>query len=142
MQGASGQPLAPVLHVGGLVTARGKRSGSDQVAELSRPALSSYLSQGSSSVTKSELISEVAGQMRDLSHKQVELLVNTVFCSMRDALADGDRIEIRGFGSFQVRERAARRGRNPRTGEEVLVQATRIPFFRVGKELRERVNGQ
>ncbi len=93
-------------------------------------------------MTKSELISEVAGQMRDLSHKQVELLVNTVFCSMRDALADGDRIEIRGFGSFQVRERAARRGRNPRTGEEVLVQATRIPFFRVGKELRERVNGQ
>ena len=93
-------------------------------------------------MTKSELISQVAEQIPSLPRKQVELLVNTVFCSMRDALADGDRIEIRGFGSFHVRERAARRGRNPRTGEEVLVAATRAPFFRVGKELRERVNKQ
>jgi integration host factor subunit beta len=91
-------------------------------------------------VTKSELINEVAEQMPELARKQVELLVNTIFDSMRDALAGGDRIEIRGFGSFHVRERAARRGRNPRTGEEVQVAATRVPFFRVGKELRERVN--
>jgi len=93
-------------------------------------------------VTKSELISQVAEQTPGLSRKQVELLVNTIFYSMRDALADGDRIEIRGFGSFHVRERAARRGRNPRTGEEVMVAATRTPFFRVGKALRERVNGK
>ncbi len=91
-------------------------------------------------MTKSELIGKVAEQMPELARKQVELLVNTIFDSMRDALADGDRIEIRGFGSFHVRERAARRGRNPRTGEEVQVAATRVPFFRVGKELRERVN--
>ena len=91
-------------------------------------------------MTKSELINEVAEQMPELARKQVELLVNTIFDSMRDALAGGDRIEIRGFGSFHVRERAARRGRNPRTGEEVQVAATRVPFFRVGKELRERVN--
>ena len=91
-------------------------------------------------MTKSELIGKVAEQMPELARKQVELLVNTIFGSMRDALADGDRIEIRGFGSFHVRERAARRGRNPRTGEEVQVAATRVPFFRVGKELRERVN--
>ena len=93
-------------------------------------------------MTKSELISQVAEQTPGLSRKQVELLVNTIFYSMRDALADGDRIEIRGFGSFHVRERAARRGRNPRTGEEVMVAATRTPFFRVGKALRERVNGK
>ena len=91
-------------------------------------------------MTKSELIGEVAEQIPELSRKQVELLVNTIFNSMRDALADGDRIEIRGFGSFHVRERAARRGRNPRTGEEVQVAGTLVPFFRVGKELRERVN--
>jgi len=91
-------------------------------------------------VTKSELISAVADQVPDLTRKQAERLVNTIFSTMGDALVEGDRIEIRGFGSFHVRERAARRGRNPRTGEEVLVASTRVPFFRVGKELRDRVD--
>ncbi|MBJ94502.1 MAG: integration host factor subunit beta [Rickettsiales bacterium] len=91
-------------------------------------------------MTKSDLINEVAEQLPELPRKQVELLVNTVFGSMSDALAGGDRIEVRGFGSFHVRQRAARVGRNPKTGEEVQVAATRVPFFRVGKELRERVN--
>jgi integration host factor subunit beta len=91
-------------------------------------------------VTKSELINEVSERVPDLNRKQVELLVNTIFRSMGEALVAGDRIEIRGFGSFHVRERAARRGRNPRTGEEVLVGATRVPFFRVAKDLRERVD--
>ncbi len=91
-------------------------------------------------MTKSELISAVADQVPDLTRKQAERLVNTIFSTMGDALVEGDRIEIRGFGSFHVRERAARRGRNPRTGEEVLVASTRVPFFRVGKELRDRVD--
>jgi integration host factor subunit beta len=91
-------------------------------------------------VTKSELISEVSDRVPDLNRKQVELLVNTIFRSMGEALVAGDRIEIRGFGSFHVRERSARRGRNPRTGADVLVDATRVPFFRVAKELRERVD--
>lgn len=93
-------------------------------------------------MTKSELINVVTEKVPDLTRKQVELLVNTIFQTMGEALVEGDRIEIRGFGSFHVRERAARRGRNPRTGEEVLVAATRVPFFRVGKELRERVDNQ
>ena len=91
-------------------------------------------------MTKSELISAVADQVPDLTRKQAERLVNTIFSTMGDALVEGDRIEIRGFGSFHVRERAARRGRNPRTGEEVFVASTRVPFFRVGKELRDRVD--
>ena len=93
-------------------------------------------------MTKSELINAVTDKVPDLTRKQVELLVNTIFRTMSDGLVEGDRIEIRGFGSFQVRERAARRGRNPRTGEEVFVAATRVPFFRVGKELRERVDSK
>ena len=93
-------------------------------------------------MTKSELINAVTDKVPDLTRKQVELLVNTIFRTMSDGLVEGDRIEIRGFGSFQVRERGARRGRNPRTGEEVFVSATRVPFFRVGKELRERVDSK
>lgn len=92
-------------------------------------------------MTKSELVASVAEAREDLTRKHAELVVNTIFDSMKDALRAGDRIEIRGFGSFQVRTRSSRLGRNPKTGESVAIAEKRVPFFKVGKELRERVNG-
>jgi integration host factor subunit beta len=92
-------------------------------------------------VTKSELVAALALKCPELTRKHTEVVVNTVFDSMRDALARGERIEIRGFGSFQVRERSARKGRNPKTGASVAIGDKRVPFFKVGKDLRELVNG-
>ena len=91
-------------------------------------------------VTKSELIEEVARLAPDISKRDVEIIVNTIFETMTDALGRKERIEIRGFGSFIAKERRAREGRNPRTGEKVFVPRKWVPFFTVGKELRERVN--
>jgi integration host factor subunit beta len=93
-------------------------------------------------VTKRDLIEEVAQQYPRFSRRDAEVMVNAVFDSMTDALAKGERIEIRGFGSFIVKQRAAREGRNPRTGEVVSVAAKKVPLFKVGKELRLRVDGQ
>ncbi|MGE0823975.1 MAG: integration host factor subunit beta [Candidatus Binatia bacterium] len=93
-------------------------------------------------MTKRDLIEEVAQQYPRFSRRDAEVMVNTVFDSMTEALASGDRIEIRGFGSFIVKQRAAREGRNPRTGEIVSVAAKKVPLFKVGKELRLRVDGQ
>jgi integration host factor subunit beta len=90
-------------------------------------------------VTKSELIDSVADKLH-LAKARAEQIVDTVFNSMVDALKDGQGIEIRGFGSFTIREYKAYDGRNPRTGEIVKVAQKRLPFFKVGKELRERVN--
>jgi integration host factor subunit beta len=92
-------------------------------------------------VTKSELIEEVARQVPDMSKRDVEIVVDTIFDSMRAALARHDRIEIRGFGSFIAKPRRAREARNPRTGEKVQVPQKRVPFFTCGKELKDRVNG-
>ena len=91
-------------------------------------------------MTKSQLIARIAEKYPNLSKKDVELIVNTIFDSMTQALADGERIEIRGFGSFIVKTRESREGRNPKTGEKVHVPAKRTPFFTVGKELKERVD--
>ena len=91
-------------------------------------------------MTKRELIEKLADQVKDLSLKDAEIIVNTVFDTMTEALAAGDRIEIRGFGSFQVKDRRSREGRNPRTGDKVEVESKRVPFFKVGKELKERVD--
>jgi integration host factor subunit beta len=91
-------------------------------------------------VTKSELIDLISGKMPDLSKKDVAIAVNTVFDSMTEALVKQDRIEIRGFGSFRVKHRKSRDGRNPKTGEPVKVPNKRIPFFTVGKELRDKLN--
>lgn len=93
-------------------------------------------------VTKRDLIEEVAQQYPRFSRREAEVMVNAVFDSMTEALAKGERIEIRGFGSFMVKQRTAREGRNPRTGEIVSVAAKRVPLFKVGKELRLRVDGQ
>jgi integration host factor subunit beta len=76
-----------------------------------------------------------------ISKKDTEIVVNTIFESMAQALKVGERIEIRGFGSFQVKVREAREGRNPKTGEPVHISAKRTPFFKVGKELKEMVDG-
>lgn len=92
-------------------------------------------------MTKSELVATVAEARTDLTRKHAEMVVNTIFDSMKEALQSGDRIEIRGFGSLSVRTRASRVGRNPKTGEAVSIEEKRVPFFKVGKELRERVNG-
>jgi len=91
-------------------------------------------------MTKRELIEKLADRVKDLSLKDSEIIVNTIFDTMTDALATGDRIEIRGFGSFQVKERRSREGRNPRTGEKVMVEEKKVPFFKVGKELKEKVD--
>ncbi len=91
------------------------------------------------SVTKSDLIETVAQKLH-LPKGKAELIVNCVFDSMEESLKKGERIEIRGFGSFEIRHYKAYEGRNPRTGDPVGVQPKRLPFFKVGKELKERVN--
>ena len=91
-------------------------------------------------MTKSELIEKIAAVQNQLSSKDVELAVKTMLDHMSDALAEGERIEIRGFGSFSLNYRAARIGRNPKTGEEVNLVGKYVPHFKPGKELRERVN--
>ena len=91
-------------------------------------------------MTKSELIEKLAEVNGTLNRKESELLVNIVFDSMSEALRTGDKVEIRGFGSFTVRERDAREARNPKSGEVVEIPSKKVPFFKTGKELRERVN--
>ena len=91
-------------------------------------------------MTKSELIARLAAQNPSLYHRDIERLVNTIFDTITEALVVGDRIELRGFGAFSLREREGRIGRNPRTGEAVSVNAKRMPFFKMGKGMRERLN--
>ena len=91
---------------------------------------------------KSELIDKIAAENPHLFHRDIEVVVATIFDRVTDALARGDRVELRGFGAFSVKERPARTGRNPRTGEQVDVAAKRVPYFKTGKDLRERLNGK
>ena len=91
-------------------------------------------------MTKSELIQAMAQDNPHLYHRDVERIVSTVFDEISDALARGDRVELRGFGAFSVKAPAARVGRNPRTGAAVAVPEKFAPFFKSGKELRQRVN--
>ena len=91
-------------------------------------------------MTKSELIQRLAELNPHLYLRDVEKIVDTVFEEITAALVHGDRVELRGFGAFSVKERDARVGRNPRTGESVRVEAKRLPFFKTGKGLRERLN--
>ncbi len=92
-------------------------------------------------MTKREIIDELLSRHQSFTHRQSETIVNAMFDAMTNVLARGQRIEIRGFGSFAVKHRRARQGRNPKTGAVVKVAAKRIPFFRAGKELRIEVNG-
>ena len=89
---------------------------------------------------KSELIAALAAENTHLAHRDVEKVVNVIFEEMIRALEEGGRVELRGFGALSVRSREARAGRNPRTGEPVDVRAKHVPFFKSGKELRERLN--
>lgn len=91
-------------------------------------------------MTKSELIARLAAANPHLYHRDVERIVSTVFEEIASALARGDRVELRGFGAFSIKQRDARLGRNPRTGRSVNVTAKYIPYFKTGKELRERLN--
>ena len=95
---------------------------------------------GGEAMTKADLVEEVI-RVSGLSKKQAEIIVNTVFDSVVEALQRDDKIELRGFGSFRVRRRRSRQGRNPKTGDRVAVPAKRIPYFKPGKELKDLVNG-
>ena len=91
-------------------------------------------------MTKSELIARLAELNPHLYQRDVERIVTTIFDEIALALARGDRVELRGFGAFSVKRREARTGRNPRTGTSVAVAAKAVPFFRTGKQLRDRLN--
>ena len=91
-------------------------------------------------MTKSELIDELNAKTPEISRRDMEIIVNAVFDTMMHSLERRERIEIRGFGSFIAKQRGARSARNPRTGEKVTVPMKWVPFFTVGKELRERIN--
>lgn len=90
---------------------------------------------------KSELIQLIADKNPHLYQRDVENIVNAILGEITDALANGDRVELRGFGAFSVKNRQPRIGRNPKTGEKVEVEEKWVPFFKTGKELRERLNG-
>lgn len=94
-------------------------------------------------MTKSALIEKIASNVSQdigITKKQTEVVVETVFESIKDALAKGGKVEIRGFGNFKLRSRKARKARNPKTGESVDVPPKKVPYFKVGKELREMIN--
>ncbi len=91
-------------------------------------------------MTKRQLIEKLSQKVEGLSAEDAKLVVESVFQAMTEALGKGDRIEIRGFGSFEIRTRKPRQGRNPKTGVQVAVSQKKVPFFKVGKELRQIVN--
>ncbi len=92
-------------------------------------------------MTKSELIARLAEANPHLQLRDVERIVSTIFEKITSALAEGNRIELRGFGAFSVKERNARIGRNPKTGEAVDISAKRVPYFKAGKGILEKLNG-
>lgn len=91
-------------------------------------------------MTKSELIEQLSINNEQLNKRESELIVNTIFDSIGNELMQGGRVEIRGFGSFTIRSRDAREARNPKSGDVVMIPEKKTPFFKTGKELRERVN--
>ena len=91
---------------------------------------------------RSELVQKIADENPHLYQRDVERIVGTIFDEIIEAMARGDRVELRGFGAFSVKERDARIGRNPRTGESVQVELKHVPFFKTGKLLRDRLNGK
>ena len=91
-------------------------------------------------MTKSELIARLAEANPHLYQRDVERIVTTIFEEITNALANGDRVELRGFGAFSVKKRDSRVGRNPRTGESVNVESKHIPYFKTGKQLRDKLN--
>ena len=90
---------------------------------------------------RSELVQKIADENPHLYQRDVERIVGTIFDEIIQAMADGNRVELRGFGAFSVKKRDARTGRNPRTGESVSVEQKHVPLFKTGKLLRDRLNG-
>ncbi|MFT6911629.1 MAG: integration host factor subunit beta [Paracoccaceae bacterium] len=97
---------------------------------------------GDGTMIRSELIQKIADENPHLYQRDVEKIVNTIFEQIIEAMSRGDRVELRGFGAFSVKQRDARTGRNPRTGEAVAVDEKHVPFFKTGKLLRDRLNGE
>ena len=91
---------------------------------------------------RSELIEKIAEENPHLYQRDVERIVGTIFDEIIEAMASGNRVELRGFGAFSIKKRDARKGRNPRTGESVSVDEKFVPFFKTGKRLRDRLNGR
>lgn len=108
---------------------------SDQLAAIA-------CGQSGGEMTKSELILRIGELNPHLYHRDVERIVTTIFDEITNALAQGGRVELRGFGAFSVKTRQPRRGRNPRTGETVSVDGKTVPFFKTGKELRDQLNAK
>jgi len=119
-----------LLSVGCLTLARGFGT----VAQSNKPT------GAASAMTKSELVQRLAESNPHLYQRDVEIIVTAIFDEIAAALARGDRVELRGFGAFSVKRRDARIGRNPRTGDSVSVSEKHIPFFKTGKQLRDRLN--
>ena len=92
-------------------------------------------------MTRSELIDLVSAKVDNFTRKDVETIVSTLFSSIADGLANNEKIEIRGFGSFKVKSRDGRKGRNPKSGDGIFIDSKKVPFFKAGKELKERVDG-
>lgn len=91
---------------------------------------------------RSELVQNLAEKNSDLTYGEVERIVDIFFSDITNRLAKGGRVELRGFGAFTTRSRGARTGRNPRTGESVAIDAKKVPFFKPGKEIRDRLNSK
>ena len=104
-----------------------------------KAAVKLFTGGGNFLMTKAELVERVANQI-NLTKKQTEVVVNTVFSSITESLAEGKKVELRGFGSFRIRQRNARIGRNPKSGRKVEVPSKKVPFFKAGKELRQLVD--
>jgi integration host factor subunit beta len=113
--------------------------GGGWIVEQEREAETSELTGKPGVMTKAELVDEVARTIQ-VTKKQAETIVNVVFDSIVDSLRNGEKIELRGFGSFRLRSRKSRTGRNPKTGEKVEVPSKKIPYFKPGKELKELIN--
>lgn len=88
-------------------------------------------------MTKSELIESIASQHPNMTKKNIEFIINSVFKSIKDSLQKGEKVEIRGFGSFKIREKSSKVGRNPKTGSKVNVPDKKVPYFKPGKEIKE-----
>ena len=111
------------------------------VASIIRILTAAFTSKGGHhQMIKSELVQRIASQNPHLYQRDVENIINAILGEIVTALARGDRVELRGFGAFSVKNRPARAGRNPRTGEHVAVDRKSVPFFKTGKEMRERLN--
>lgn len=107
------------------------------MSKLTKPGAQS---RGHYSMLKSELVHTIAQQNPHLYHRDAERIIHTIFNEIVEAMVNGDKVELRGFGVFATKQRDARDGRNPRTGDRVAVKARRVPFFKAGKELRDKLN--